>query len=545
MQYGRKRSPDCTGPNLRQGVDRVATSSKPDFQQASKPPRIPRSAYYALFILVLTNLFNMLDRSIVSILAESIKADLKLDDADLGFLLGTAFAVFYSIVGIAMGRISDFVPRKKMLAAGLALWSIMTALGGAATGFLSLSAARIGVGVGEAVANPCSHSLLADSFPARNRSLALGTYLTGTFLGTAIAMIVGGLFVQKWSQVCSAVPLVSACDLAGWQAALVCVGLPGLLLALLVLKIQEPARVQKHSDGTFKIVVREIASALPPFTLLSIYKLAGREGLIRNIVLIAGFAIIAALLSWITGDVAQWIACALGAYSIATWGQVQSHGDKPLYRLTYGDTTFVLGIASTALVACIIAGITVWAAPLAMRSFPSESPVKIGVGFGMIYVVGSIIGVILGSWATDRWKARNAAAPLHMTSIALIGMIPCMVAIVSVNSLNLFFAVLFFQAIFTSLWSGGIAALVQDLVLPRMRGAASACYSLVAIVVASGIGPYWTGKVSKMTDSLGTGIISILVLAPIALLVLWLAARRLPAETPERRLALAKEAGEI
>ena len=75
----------------------------------------------------------MLDRSIVAILAQSIKADLKLGDAELGFLLGTAFAVFYSVVGIAMGRISDFVSRKKMLAMGLALWSVMTAMGGAAT----------------------------------------------------------------------------------------------------------------------------------------------------------------------------------------------------------------------------------------------------------------------------------------------------------------------------------------------------------------------------------------------------------------------------
>ena len=94
------------------------------------------------------------------------------------------------------------------------------------------------------------------------------------------------------------------------------------------------------------------------------------------------------------------------------------------------------------------------------------------------------------------------------------------------------------------MWSGGIAAMIQDLVLPRMRGAAAACHSLVAIVVASGIGPYWTGKVSKMTGSLGTGIASILILAPLALYLLWIAAKRLRFETPERRLALAIEAGE-
>jgi len=505
--------------------------------------KIPRSAYFALFVLVLSNTFNMLDRSIVSILAQSIKTDLRLSDTDLGFLLGTAFAVFYSVIGIAMGRISDIVSRRKMLAIGLALWSVMTALGGLSTGFVTLSAARIGVGVGEAAANPCSHSLLADSFPPRNRSLALGTYLAGTFLGTAFAMIIGGLFIQVWPHACSAISLFPACHLAGWQAALIAVGTPGLLVALLVLWVKEPARHYTSQRAVFPVILREIGSALPPFTLFSIYGMGGRAALMRNLMLIAVIAAIAGLCIWISGDIAQWIACALGAYSIATWGQVQSHGDKPLYRLTYGDPVFVKAIASTALVACIIAGVTVWSAPLAMRSF-HVSPVKIGVGLGLIYVVGSIIGVVLGGWATDRWKMKNPGAPLDMTSICVLGMIPCISVLVWAKSLELFFAAYFFQSIFTAVWSGGIAALIQDLVLPRMRGAAAACYSLVAIVVASGLGPYWTGKVSTMTGSLGTGIVSILILAPVALVILWRGARQLPLETGEKRLAMAVAAGE-
>ena len=197
----------------------------------SRPAAIPKAAYYALLVLALANLLNYLDRQIVSILAQSIKADLNLDDADLGFLLGTAFAVFYSVVGIAMGRISDGLPRKKVMAFGLTLWSVMTALGGAATSFAMLGLARIGVGVGEAVANPCSHSLLADAFPPRRRALALSIYLTGTFLGGALALIIGGWFLQNWSGVCSAVPVAGACGLAAWKAALVAVGLPGLPLA--------------------------------------------------------------------------------------------------------------------------------------------------------------------------------------------------------------------------------------------------------------------------------------------------------------------------
>jgi MFS family permease len=123
-------------------------------------------------------------------------------------------------------------------------------------------------------------------------------------------------------------------------------------------------------------------------------------------------------------------------------------------------------------------------------------------------------------------------------------MLPGISILVSAITIEVLIAAYFFQAFFTSLWSGGIAALVQDLVLPRMRGAAAACYSLVAIVVASGIGPYWTGKVSKITGSLGTGIFSILILAPVAFLVLWLAARQLPHETVARRREMAEEAGE-
>jgi len=523
----------------------LAVSEPDDSTRIVSSVRIPRSAYFALFVLVLANLLNMLDRTIVSILAQSIKKSLELDDADLGFLLGTAFAVFYSIVGIAMGRISDFVSRKKMMAFGLALWSVMTALGGAANSFVALSVARIGVGVGEAVANPCSHSLLSDVFPPRNRSLALGTYLTGTFLGSTTAMIVGGLFLQNWPQFCSAVPLASACSLPSWKAALVAVGLPGLLVALLVLTLHEPARPDHgQTGGTFRIVVREIASALPPFTLLSIHRMAGMTGMLRNLGLAAIIAAMSATLVAVTGDIAQWVAFGLGAYSIATWGQVQSIGDKPLYRLTYGDRTFVLCTASTATVACIIGVFSVWIAPLAMRTFTTVSPARIGLGLGLIFTAGAILGVVAGSWLNDRWKRRDRRAPLGMTAVTLIGLIPSITVLLTAKTLDVYFMGYFCLSFFTSLWSGGIAALVQDLVLPRMRGAAAASYSLVAIVVASGIGPYWTGKVSKMTGSLNSGMYSILLLAPLAFLLLWLASRRLKNETAAGRLALAVASGE-
>ncbi|MBV1688708.1 MFS transporter [Novosphingobium sp. G106] len=252
-------------PNEREnGRIALATTAHDGAVAAAPPARITVAAWYALALLFAANALNYVDRHIVSILAQAIKTDLKLDDADLGFLLGTAFAVFYSVVGIAMGRISDMLPRKKVMAFGLALWSAMTALGGASSSFAMLGAARLGVGVGEAVANPCGHSLVSDIFPQRNRALVLSILLTGVFVGTASAMVLGGWFLQDWKNVCHMVPIAGSCALPAWKAALFGVGLPGLPLSLLLLTLREPPRHQGSKGGTFAILFAEFAAALPP-----------------------------------------------------------------------------------------------------------------------------------------------------------------------------------------------------------------------------------------------------------------------------------------
>lgn len=522
----------------------VATKSMNGGSMTAAAASIPASAYLALALLASANLLNYLDRFVVSILAEAIKADLKLDDAQLGFLLGTAFAIFYSIVGIAMGGISDRLSRKKLMAFGLALWSGMTALGGAATSFATLAAARIGVGVGEAAANPCSHSLLADIFPPRNRALALGVYLAGTFLGGALAMAVGGYFLQHWSSsMCMAVPIAGACDLAAWKAALFAVGIPGFPLALLLLTIREPARASRKTHQSTAVIVREFSAALPPFTLFTVSREGGPAALRRNLGLLALIAVAAALLVAVTGDYAQWIAFGVGAYVVVTWGQIQSLRDRPLFAVTFGDRTFVYAMVATALIACVGGAINVWAAPFAMRMH-DMNPSELGLRLGVIHTVGAIIGVISGGWIADKWKQRDPRAPLGMAAISISGTLPSVLVMLLVTDVELFLVAYAAVSLFGALWSGASAALVQDLVLPRMRGSAAACYSLIAIVVASGTGPYWAGKVSAVTGSLTAGMLSLLVLAPIAIFFLWLAARRLPHETPEARLALATAAGE-
>ena len=338
-------------------------------------------AWYALLLLALANMFNYLDRHIVSALAPAIKADLKLDDADIGFLLGTAFAVLYGVLGIAMGRIADALSRTKLMASGLALWSVMTGLSGGAMSFATLSAARLGVGVGEATANPVAQSMLSDYFPARKRGTVLGVYLASVHLGHAAALILGGLFLANWSSMCGVFPNGS-CEIASWRAAFLIVGLPGLVLAVLVLFLREPPRPQAHvARPALEIVRQEIGSAIPPFTLFSLGKLGGSKAVQSNLLLIAALAVIGGTIAAVTGDYAQWIAVAIGVYSVTTWSQILRHGDAPLYKLTFGCPTFMLMMFGGALLACFVGTIATWAMPYAIRTLGGDSG-TIGLALG-------------------------------------------------------------------------------------------------------------------------------------------------------------------
>jgi len=175
--------------------------------------KVPAYSWYALGVLVLVYVLNFVDRQILSILAEDIKRDLHLNDADLGFLYGTAFGVFYALFGIPLGRLADNWRRIRLMTLGLSLWSAMTALSGLAVNKAMLSAARVGVGVGEATASPAAYSLISDWFPRRRRATALAIYSSGIYIGGGASLGIGGLIVQRWD---AAFPQGGPFGLAGW-----------------------------------------------------------------------------------------------------------------------------------------------------------------------------------------------------------------------------------------------------------------------------------------------------------------------------------------
>ena len=169
----------------------------------------------------------MLDRQVLAILFDPIKADLNVSDSQLAMLSGIAFTLFYSLAGIPLGRLADRTHRVNMLSICMVVWSFCTSMGGLAQSYAVLLLARIGVGVGEGGCSPAAHSIISDSYPPDRRSRAIAIYTFGGSLGAATAYLVGGWLVQ----------------LFGWRVAMICVGLPGLLLAALVkLSVKEPPR---------------------------------------------------------------------------------------------------------------------------------------------------------------------------------------------------------------------------------------------------------------------------------------------------------------
>ena len=204
-------------------------------------PFSPRYAWYVVSVLMLCYAFSLIDRQILSLLVAPMKRDLQISDTRIGLLQGLSFALFYTLAGLPLGKLADVHSRRRIITAGVVAWSIMTVVCSTARSFWSLFFARMGVGVGEAALSPAAFSLIADSFPPRQLGLALSVYSMGIYLGSGLAMIVGGSVVQGLSHRPEiALPLLGT--IASWRATFLVVGLPGLLVALLTLTIREPQR---------------------------------------------------------------------------------------------------------------------------------------------------------------------------------------------------------------------------------------------------------------------------------------------------------------
>jgi MFS family permease len=215
--------------------------------------------WFVVGILLVAYIFSFIDRQILNLLVGPIRRDLGISDTQMSLLMGFSFAIFYSIMGIPLGRLADSRSRRGLIAAGVVVWSLMTALCGTARNYWQLFLFRIGVGVGEAALSPAAYSMIADYFPREQRATAISVYSMGVYLGAGIAFLLGGLVVHfVVAQGSIELPIVGATR--PWQVVFFILGGAGILFSAALWLVREPPR--QNAGAAASIPLREVFAHL-------------------------------------------------------------------------------------------------------------------------------------------------------------------------------------------------------------------------------------------------------------------------------------------
>lgn len=505
---------------------------KPSDQSSVQP-----YAWYMLAVLCLVYVLNFVDRQMLTILAPDLKSDLGISDSEFGFLYGTAFGVFYALFGIPLGKLADRWSRVGLLAIGLTLWSTMTALSGMSRNFGQIAATRVGVGVGEATAAPCAYSLISDYFPPRLRATALGVYSAGLYLGSGFSLLVGSRISTSWNETYAGgtAPL----GLAGWQAAFLLVGVPGLLLALVVAFMREPLRGRfdvserpaepsQATTSPWRGFLDDLAEVVPPFTILGAWR-RGAGALMINLFAAAVAGAVAYGLIKLTGDVAQWSALALGGYAIFSWATALRARDRGTFAILLGSPAFLCLTLGYAFVAFVGYATTAFGPLYAIGSLDA-APEEAGMMLGGLGAVGGALGVIVGGIIADR-AARNGDQANRVAVILLSAAMAFIAHAVmfSTASLTLFYVAVFFNSAFLAATLGASSGTVVNIVPSNVRGVATATFLLGTNMIGLGLGPYTAGKASEILGGLGTAMLAMLGAVPVMLTLVamsWATLRR-------------------
>lgn len=225
------------------GAENQNPKSSPATVVADSDPPYPRETYawYVVIILMVVYVFSFMDRQILGLLVGPIKADLNISDTQMSLLMGFAFALFYTLFGIPIGRLADSKNRVGIIAIGLMIWSLFTAACGLTSRFVTLALCRMGVGVGEAALSPSAYSLITDYFKPTRQALAISIYGAGIYIGSGLAYVLGA-YVVGFAGAAETVELPVVGDVKPWQSVFFLIGVPGLIFTLALLTVREPVR---------------------------------------------------------------------------------------------------------------------------------------------------------------------------------------------------------------------------------------------------------------------------------------------------------------
>lgn len=328
--------------------------------------------WYVVGVCMVAYIFSFIDRQIMTLLIEPVRADLALNDTQFGLLHGLAFALFYATMGIPIAHLSDHRSRPRIIAAGVCVWSLATAACGLAHSFWQLFVARILVGTGEATLTPATYSMLADYFPKDQLGRAVAVFSTGSFIGSGLAFLAGGVFISLVPRLgLDAIPLIG--DMRPWQATFVLIGLPGVIVgALVALTVRDPPRQDDARD-------RHVAGASPQATFSDVLAFWARHRAVFAYHFI-GFCF-----------------ASMALYQLLAWGPaifIRTHG------LTPSQTGYLLGIVTlvASTTGVLASG---WLTDWLLRRGRGDAPMLAGAIGG----AGIVVPIALLPWAAGLQSA--------------------------------------------------------------------------------------------------------------------------------------------
>jgi MFS family permease len=524
-------------------------------------------AWYVLGVATVICAFSLFDRQVLSIVAGPVQAALHLSNTDLGVVFGAVFSIFYAIFGIPLGKLADGWNRSLLLAIAIAGWSISTIAGGLATSFAVFALARSGVAVGEALANPAAYSLLSDWFPKSKRATAIAIYSAGIAFGLGGSFWVGGKLQDIWHNLYPSG--VGAFGLQAWQAVFLGIGAPGLLIALWAATLKEPPRglsdgvIQPDAPHPVKAAVGELFAVLPLTCQWRLWRLGAKPrevglslaGLVLIVLAVIGMTRfteglvkgpLVPLLHigslGITSHGLEWATIGLGVAVILGWVQSLKQADRPTYRLLWGNPQMISMTVASALYMTQTYGLTTFSAKYAITHFHA-SPGVVGAKLGLVTGGVGLVATLFGGWLADFALKYSRRGRLYVSFAAMILVMPMAYLTFAATSLDDFLMRYTLLSFATVMWLPGVAATGQDLVMPRMRGAAAATYNLATSMFGLGLGPFLVGLVADKTGSISQGILTVYWLSPLVWIAMFILVKGLP-KAEDTRLERARAAGE-
>jgi MFS family permease len=440
----------------------VRTQEAQSLDESGYPGR--SYAWIVVAILIATAILSYTDRQVLSLLVDPIRTELGITDTQVSLLLGTAFAVVYGVAGIPLGFLADRSSRRNLIFVGVLVWSCGTLACGLSHSFGQLFGARIVVGLGEAVLSPAAISLISDYFPPSRRGTAVGCFLSGIAMGIGASILIGGgvLHLVETGAL-AATPFGSQ---APWRLVLLVIGAPGILWALTILLIREPARHLTDAASGLAAEQADKADEPPDAGALGAARVASAAGRVAR-------------------DCQPTPNAVVGTHAAVPWQSMTWARVAPIY--------LVVAIAS--LVDNAVGG---WAPTLLIREF-ARNPGQIGMELGVFLTAGFGGGVLLGGWLADRAGARGGwPYKLRVCLGSALLILPVAFLINAAQFTVVLFAIPLYFALSGIVTACGFSAIL-DVVPNRSRGLAMAVSFFLNVALGAGIGPT---AVAMASDSL-------------------------------------------